>query len=158
MKRLSNRRGLKDHDVSAWAYTRANLPMGVASMPVKAGRHGTISEYYNHRCRCEACRKAVRVYTHAYRLRNPDRFRNAHLKNQYGITVEWYSTQFDNQKGVCAICGKSNTHRYRLAVDHDHQTGRVRALLCSICNQNLGWFERLQAQILMYCASHKGVS
>jgi hypothetical protein len=41
------------------------------------------------------------------------------------------------QSGVCAICGGGNGDR-RLAIDHDHMTGRVRGLLCSACNRAIG--------------------
>lgn len=49
------------------------------------------------------------------------------------------------QKGLCALCGqpetKSNQHgNCGLSIDHDHETGEVRALLCNRCNVGLGWF------------------
>ncbi len=50
------------------------------------------------------------------------------------------------QKGLCAICGKPETlvvrgKVRRLAVDHDHLTGRVRRLLCLGCNTGIGKFQ-----------------
>ena len=42
------------------------------------------------------------------------------------------------QGGGCAACGGVNLSGRRLAVDHDHATGRVRALLCDSCNVALG--------------------
>lgn len=44
------------------------------------------------------------------------------------------------QNGVCAICKKTCTCGRSLAVDHNHKTGKVRALLCSRCNRGLGLF------------------
>lgn len=42
------------------------------------------------------------------------------------------------QGGVCAICGGTNPSGHRLAVDHDHETRRVRGLLCHACNAGIG--------------------
>lgn len=54
----------------------------------------------------------------------------------YGITAEEWQTLFDEQKGMCAICGVNNVRD----VDHSHVTGKVRGLLCNPCNQALGLF------------------
>lgn len=62
---------------------------------------------------------------------------------KYGITPEDYDILFEQQGGVCAACGQPETHKNqygvcRLAVDHDHETGEVRGLLCGRCNRALG--------------------
>lgn len=44
----------------------------------------------------------------------------------------------DDQGGVCAICSKEDAAGKRLAVDHCHETGKVRGLLCLKCNTVLG--------------------
>lgn len=55
----------------------------------------------------------------------------------YKLTDSKYGQMFTNQNGLCAICnGKCNR---RLAVDHDHKTGKVRGLLCIRCNFLLGY-------------------
>jgi hypothetical protein len=79
------------------------------------------------------------------------------LQRFYGITVEEYDILLEAQGGVCAICRKPPTMVIRgdtvarLAVDHDHASGRVRGLLCGSCNQMLGSVdddpERLAAAI-----------
>lgn len=67
------------------------------------------------------------------------------LKALYGITVDEYEMMLRAQGGVCAICGREESHRSRtgvvrrLTVDHDHSTGRVRGLLCHSCNVMLGF-------------------
>ena len=57
------------------------------------------------------------------------------LKHKYGLTLEALDKLFFDQKGLCAICKKSNK---RLTVDHCHTTGKVRGLLCDSCNGALG--------------------
>ncbi len=61
--------------------------------------------------------------------------------SQYGITPEQYDSMLAAQGGHCAICPRTqqeNVKRRRLAVDHDHVTGRVRGLLCYRCNVAIG--------------------
>lgn len=71
------------------------------------------------------------------RERNGPKQRKA-LCKQYGITVEEYDQMVENQNGVCAICEKPCASGRRLAVDHDHVTGKVRGLLCGACNRIIG--------------------
>jgi len=52
-----------------------------------------------------------------------------------------YAKLYLHQGGVCAGCRRAKgTGRRRLAVDHNHETGEVRGLLCSPCNQLVGHF------------------
>jgi hypothetical protein len=65
------------------------------------------------------------------------------LRNKFNMTVDEYDEMLEKQKGVCAICGKSEVvkNQYgikRLAVDHNHITGKVRGLLCTHCNIGIG--------------------
>lgn len=63
-----------------------------------------------------------------------------HLKKYYGISNEEYLKMFDEQKGCCAICNISQTElKKKLFVDHCHNTGKVRGLLCRQCNSVLGY-------------------
>lgn len=66
--------------------------------------------------------------------------RAAHLRHAYSLTVEEYDALLASQGGVCAMCGKPPA-KNRLAVDHDHETGRIRGLLCRGCNGALGWVD-----------------
>lgn len=65
---------------------------------------------------------------------------NGHLKRRYGITLEDYDKMFEQQKGLCVLCGLPEIGR-RLAVDHNHQTGKIRGLLCHQCNCCIGFIE-----------------
>lgn len=68
------------------------------------------------------------------------RERGAYLLRKYGITLEEYDVLFERQGGVCAICGALPTEGISLHVDHVHETGKIRGLLCFRCNNALGDF------------------
>lgn len=82
--------------------------------------------------------------------------RKANLKKKYGLTLEEYATKLANQNGVCAICGDP-PKRYRLAVDHDHETGKIRDLLCLGCNAKLETIENpvFVAKAKAYLQAHE---
>lgn len=64
--------------------------------------------------------------------------RKSRMLRTYGLTVEEYDEILETQGGVCAICQNECATGRRLAVDHDHETGIVRGLLCHTCNLGLG--------------------
>lgn len=75
-----------------------------------------------------------------------ERHRAHWFMKQYGITLEEYKKMYDNQNGNCAICGEHYELRGEnklktLHVDHDHETGDVRGLLCHNCNSGIGYFK-----------------
>jgi len=89
------------------------------------------------------CRKCNRERT--AKNRTSEKSRAKWLRSTYDMTVEQYDQMFAEQGGVCKVCKKPETHidpktkRVRpLAVDHDHSTGAIRALLCNLCNTTLG--------------------
>lgn len=65
----------------------------------------------------------------------------ARLKREYGITMAEYEALVQKQDGLCAICRFPPREGHRLAVDHDHETGQIRGLLCDRCNLVLGMLE-----------------
>lgn len=90
--------------------------------------------------------KDTKVYDADYYLKNKERIRARHKRYEglyripylYGITIEDFNSLLKKQSGVCAICGKGPKGKSRLCVDHDHETGKVRGLLCYRCNMAIG--------------------
>jgi len=92
---------------------------------------------------CTACRVA---YNKAYRVKNKEKFlaveRKSKLKITYGITPEQYNAMLNAQEGKCAICSakKPGGRTKMFFIDHCHNTGKIRGLLCMRCNTGLGLF------------------
>jgi hypothetical protein len=78
--------------------------------------------------------------------------RDAVLRRNFGITLETYNALWEIQEGKCAICGRAGGKR-RLAVDHCHETGNIRGLLCDPCNRGIG-FLRESPSALRRAASY----
>lgn len=104
---------------------------------------------------CRECHKAHNADLYQRNKTNPawvakDRERNrqqfkkngraAALRKLYGITVRQYEAAYEAVAGLCEICGQKCVTGKTLAVDHDHETGAVRGLLCRKCNSGLGLF------------------
>jgi formate dehydrogenase maturation protein FdhE len=63
------------------------------------------------------------------------------IEKKYSLPIEQYEELLVKQNGVCAICGSKQTDSKkhgRLCIDHDHETEKIRGLLCSNCNTALG--------------------
>lgn len=79
--------------------------------------------------------------------------RYAHVARTYGLTAAAFDQLHEDQGGRCAACGdeppSEGTYAQRsLHVDHDHETGRVRGLLCHPCNLALGYAQEDPARLL----------
>lgn len=64
-----------------------------------------------------------------------------HINKKFGLTEAQYELMIVAQDGHCAICAELDRPEKRLAVDHDHVTGRIRALLCDRCNRGIGFLD-----------------
>lgn len=97
------------------------------------------SFFYGRENSCVSCRNARRRATH-----DPKKALEENLRLRFKLTVEQRQQMENSQNGVCAICSKPETavdsqgRTKRLAIDHDHHTGRIRGLLCSKCNLGIG--------------------
>lgn len=91
----------------------------------------------------EKIRKYKSDYYYANREKCIERDRKNHLKRKYNVTVEWYEEQLKKQNGQCKICGTTDGRGISslLHVDHNHETGKVRGLLCQSCNTGIGLFK-----------------
>lgn len=68
--------------------------------------------------------------------------RDRHLRDEHGITEEEFQNMLTAQGGVCYIC-KTDTPkgRTKFHIDHNHETGEIRGILCHNCNIGLGHFK-----------------
>jgi hypothetical protein len=89
-----------------------------------------------------------RKYNKDYQTRNKDQYAATQRKSKYGLTQDEYDALKEKQEGKCAICGCVPK---KLCVDHDHQSGKVRGLLCNKCNVALGQLN--DDAILLRCAA-----
>lgn len=76
-----------------------------------------------------------------YRKAYAERRRVGALKRYYGLTIEEVENIFLSQNGCCAICKNEFQDRKTMHIDHNHQTGKVRGLLCNGCNHGIGHFQ-----------------
>ena len=95
----------------------------------------------------EEIKKRLNKNQRIYLEKNRDKQRAAHIRRTYGIEWSDYLALFIKQGGECAICKtKLATHQqdgnsYEIAhIDHDHESGKIRGLLCNKCNSALGYF------------------
>ena len=88
---------------------------------------------------CRAC--ASKTYKRDWYKVNKLICTKKSLRKLYGVSLEQYDEMLEEQDGVCKICGGINPNGVRLAVDHNHDTGEIRGLLCSRCNLRIGWIE-----------------
>ena len=109
----------------------------IAADPTYLARHKASKQRsYRRHDNPEARRERYRLY---HRDRKIARDHQQKLQDR-GITQDDFDALLERQGGLCALCGGYNSRIDReLALDHDHNTGQVRGLLCDRCNLALGW-------------------
>lgn len=90
--------------------------------------------------------------------------RERNFSRKYGITIAQYNEILKLQNNVCAICGEEERSidgrtgsKKKLAVDHCHDTKKVRSLLCWRCNGTIGKVEEnieLLKKMIVYLEKH----
>lgn len=106
--------------------------------------------FYKHSgnlCKKCACKRTIK-YAKENKNKIYPKLKGYALKRRYGISELEYLDLVQKQNNLCAICGCLETSLDKrlqlpkaLAVDHCHQTGKIRGLLCSFCNTGLGQFK-----------------
>jgi hypothetical protein len=93
-------------------------------------------EYINNK---EQHQKYSKEYNNSHKESTKIRSR-IHTIKRHGVTPEQYGEMFNKQEGKCAICGKHQDKlKSSLHVDHNHETNKIRGLLCYKCNSVLGY-------------------
>lgn len=126
-------------------------------------RCGTAGEFYKDKSKkdglhsiCKTCHIEYKKNLHStdsearnranersrqYRISNPITYKtsitNSTLKSKYGITLKEYNNLLMEQENKCKVCGEPPI-KQRLHVDHNHETGEIRGLLCQACNVSIG--------------------
>lgn len=112
-----------------------------------------LSEFYGNKTRrtsvasaCKLCQKErMRICAAKRGLTRLELGRISKLKTVYGITPKDRALMFTEQDGLCGICRKQPIFKKdgldNFYIDHNHQTGKIRGLLCNSCNRVLGIFK-----------------
>lgn len=98
------------------------------------------------------CKSCTAIKYEIWRKKNYDKWLEnmyfSTIKRKFGISKEDYIKLLTSQQGVCAICGGGPTGKAKyLSVDHDHETGKIRGLLCNNCNAAIGFLREKHINI-----------
>jgi hypothetical protein len=116
--------------------------------------------YYHGKCKSCFIKEKQKDYT-------PEKGRDKNLKHLYGITLQEYNTLLEQQNHRCAICESTDPKGRKSGrgggvdvfyVDHDHNTGKVRGLLCNVCNRTMGYVGEnsgVLEEMIKYLQTHK---
>lgn len=114
--------------------------------------YSKVSSTGKHYYRQTRCRECESLYSKTQGRVNS-------LQRQYNMTPGEYLDLLQEQNNRCAICEEECSTGWRLAVDHDHDTGEVRGLLCNKCNRGLGYFKdntQLLSAAILYLRGVRG--
>ena len=114
----------------------------------ECGKEKPLSEFHkNSRMKDGRLNRCAKCRRFRCEPNNPETKKNTALMAKYGISLNQYREMFKQQSGVCAICKNPETRKLNsgkiksLSVDHCHETGKVRGLLCTDCNSGIGYFK-----------------
>jgi hypothetical protein len=117
------------------------------SKPCKeCGEIKPINEFYKNKSMadghintCKECKKAytkerMRVFRQRHKPEHDRYLRHWYLRHKYKISIEEYESMLGEQEGHCKLCDRTEN----LCVDHCHDTGKIRGILCASCNVGIG--------------------
>lgn len=111
----------------------------------KCGLEKQLEDFHKRAAMLDGRKSECKACTRLYQKQKYEsgESRAAVYKRQYGITLLQYDQMVEEQNSCCKICGDGNPggNRKRFSVDHNHDTGEVRGLLCGSCNAALGLFK-----------------
>lgn len=88
---------------------------------------------------CRACNRArASAWYQKNRARGIFNAKRYTLKRRYGMTQQDWDDMLISQQGRCALCDSQMLRKKEPHIDHDHETNRVRGMLCFTCNTGLG--------------------
>lgn len=104
----------------------------------------SLSEFHKNRSTCDgrhyACKECRKAESRKYLLNNPEAVKKSKYKTRFNLVLEQYHRMLLEQDGLCGICRKPESRKRSFSVDHNHDTGKIRGLLCSRCNLGIGQF------------------
>jgi hypothetical protein len=116
--------------------TKPLCPQCGETEPTQFYRHkdtGRRSSAYCAKCHKQKCRDRYNAKSMLQR--------RAEKAISYGLTPQQYINMYEKQEGKCAICKQEPSTKRGLHIDHCHETGKVRGLLCHHCNVGIGNFQ-----------------
>ena len=115
-----------------------------------------IQDFWKSQSLCIGCTKERQK--NRWDSRTPKKRLEQHLKYKYSLTINELNEALEKQNGGCAICEEVlpdllvyNNRRRGYAIDHNHETGKFRGILCLACNSMLGMAR--DSQLLLEKAS-----
>lgn len=109
--------------------TKCKQTLPVTAFPIRIDRGGI------PRSHCIQCHTAAARTPASKALQKAWRY-----QSKYGMTVADVDAMLTAQESACVICRVSLSEE-TMHIDHDHATGRVRGILCELCNKGLGQFK-----------------
>jgi DNA-directed RNA polymerase subunit RPC12/RpoP len=106
-----------------------------------------------------SCKKCGSESYKNWAKQNWEKRRNINLKWSYGIDFSHFKQIKEAQNNKCAICSTSFENEKHTHLDHDHDTNKIRGILCNHCNRGLGAFKdsiQLLTKAIEYI-SHSGI-
>lgn len=158
-KKISNEQKYKNQLIASREWKARNKEMVSAYAKIWNEANKALRKELKSKWDAENVEKRIE-YNKKFKIDNPDYFKNKHLESTYGISIDEYNNKLIIQNNRCAICGKheSEINRGRLFVDHDHDTGKIRGLLCQKCNSALGMVDEdtdILFSMVSYLNEHK---